>query len=155
MLAIFICASLASVMLGKKVMKSLYSLSACAMAADPPSAYQESPMASLTRATYSESGYVLISVCKLSRATSNLLCFMASMARSNSTLSGCLESTLAIGFCAFLLFFLLVLVDFLAFCGAVFAFWAWLVPVLCAGTLPAAGAGLLPVLCPGAVLAAG
>src|SRR5208337_822550 len=103
MLAIFICASLASVMLGKKVMKSLYSLSACAMAADPPSAYQESPMASLARATYSESGYVLISVCKLSRATSNLLCFMASMARSYSTLSGCLELTLAIGLTDFLL----------------------------------------------------
>src|SRR6266850_5128943 len=32
------------------------------------------------------------------RAIEYLPCFMASMARSNSTLSGCLESTLAIGF---------------------------------------------------------
>src|SRR5664279_4211298 len=103
MLAIFICASAASDMLGKKVMKSLYSLSAWVMAAAPPSAYHESPMASLARATYSESGYVLIRVCRLSRATSYLLCFIASMARSNSTLSGCFELTLAIGFWTFLL----------------------------------------------------
>src|SRR5664279_1583 len=103
MLAIFICASAASDMLGKKVMKSLYSLSAWVMAAAPPSAYHESPMASLARATYSESGYVLIRVCRLSRATSYLLCFIASMARSNSTLSGCLELMLAMGFWTFLL----------------------------------------------------
>src|ERR1039457_6825560 len=103
MLAIFICASAASGMLGKKVMKSLYSLSAWVMAAAPPSAYQESAMASLARATYSESGYVLIRVCRLSRATSYLLCFIASRARSYSTLSGCLELMLAIGFWTFLL----------------------------------------------------
>src|ERR1039457_1115808 len=103
MLPIFICASAASGILGKKVMKSLYSLSAWVKAAAPPSAYQEAPMASLARATYSESGYVLIRVCKLSRATSYLLCFIASMARSNSTLSGCFESMWAMGFWTFLL----------------------------------------------------
>src|ERR1700687_5936250 len=103
MLAIFICASAASGMLGKKVMKSLYSLSAWVKAAAPPSAYQESAMASLARATYSESGYVLIRVCRLRRATSYLLCFIASMARSNSALSGCFESMLAIGFWTVLL----------------------------------------------------
>src|ERR1700691_4823480 len=37
------------------------------------------------------------------RATSKRLCFMASMALSNRTLSGCLVSTLASGFFAFLL----------------------------------------------------
>src|ERR1041385_8410622 len=37
------------------------------------------------------------------RATSNLLCLSASMARSNRTLSGCFESTLAIGLLTFLL----------------------------------------------------
>src|SRR5919109_1066610 len=42
-------------------------------------------------------------VCKLSRATSNLLCFRASIALSNRTLSGCLEPRLASGFCTFLL----------------------------------------------------
>src|SRR5262245_56326304 len=41
-------------------------------------------------------------VCKVKRATSNLLCLSASMARSNKTLSGCLESTLAIGLLTFL-----------------------------------------------------
>src|ERR1035437_821447 len=102
MFAIFIWASAASGILGKKVMKSLYSLSAWVMAAVPPSAYQESPIASLARATYSESGYVLIRVCRLSRATSYLLCFIASRARSNSTLSGCFELRLAIGFWTFL-----------------------------------------------------
>ena len=56
MLAIFICASAASGMLGKKVMKSLYSFSAWDNATVPPSAYQESPTASLARAMYSESG---------------------------------------------------------------------------------------------------
>ena len=42
MLAIFNCASAASGMLGKKVSKSLYSISAWARPAVPPSAYQES-----------------------------------------------------------------------------------------------------------------
>src|SRR5208283_2558344 len=36
------------------------------------------------------------------RATSKRLCFMASMARSNSTLSGCFDPTLASGFTDFL-----------------------------------------------------
>src|SRR5438046_869106 len=36
-------------------------------------------------------------VCRDKRATSNLLCFNASIARSKRTLSGCLESTFAIG----------------------------------------------------------
>src|SRR5215831_4734450 len=36
------------------------------------------------------------------RATSNRLCFMASMARSNNTLSGCLEPTSAKGLLTFL-----------------------------------------------------
>src|SRR6266852_4522159 len=43
-----------------------------------------------------------MSVCSDSRATSNLLLFNASKARSKSTLSGCLESTLASGFDTFL-----------------------------------------------------
>src|ERR1700761_9097698 len=42
-------------------------------------------------------------VCRVTRATSYLPCFIASMARSNSTLSGCLESTFAIGLVTFLL----------------------------------------------------
>ena len=50
----------------------------------------------------SESGYVLISVCSVMRATSKRLCFMASMARSNNTLSGCFDPTLASGFTDFL-----------------------------------------------------
>ena len=37
------------------------------------------------------------------RATSKRLCFMASMARSNRTLSGCLEPTFASGLLTFLL----------------------------------------------------
>src|SRR5438045_212683 len=97
MFATFSCASAASGMFGKKVMKSLYSISACCSAAVPPSAYQESPTASLARAMNSESGYVLISVCSVMRATSYLPFFIASIARSNNTLSGCLESTFAIG----------------------------------------------------------
>src|ERR1700752_3296936 len=36
------------------------------------------------------------------RATSKRLCFIASMARSNRTLSGCFESTFAIGLLTFL-----------------------------------------------------
>src|SRR5437588_10275108 len=42
-----------------------------------------------------------MSVCRVMRATSNLLCFRASMARSNSTLSGCLEPTSASGLFTF------------------------------------------------------
>src|SRR4051794_22085267 len=42
-------------------------------------------------------------VCRLRRATSYLFFFIASMARSNRTLSGCLESTWASGFLTFLL----------------------------------------------------
>src|SRR5947207_7414411 len=38
-----------------------------------------------------------MSVCSVMRATSYLPWFIASMARSNSTLSGCFEFTLAIG----------------------------------------------------------
>src|SRR2546427_7180766 len=90
-------------MLGKKVSKSLYSASACASEVEPPSAYQESATASLARAMYSESGYVLMSVCKVIRATSKRLCFIASIARSNKTLSGCLDPTLASGLLTFLL----------------------------------------------------
>src|SRR5580692_7410247 len=41
-------------------------------------------------------------VCSDNRATSKRLCFMASMARSNRTLSGCFESTFAIGLVTFL-----------------------------------------------------
>src|SRR4051812_38517570 len=67
MFATFNCASAASNMLGKKVMKSLYSISACASPVEPPSLYQASPIANLARATYSESGYVLISVCSVTR----------------------------------------------------------------------------------------
>src|SRR5208337_75312 len=103
MFATFSCASAASGILGKKVLKSLYSISACCNAVVPPSAYHESATASLARAMNSESGYVLISVCKVMRATSKRLCFMASMARSNSTLSGCFDPTLASGFTDFLL----------------------------------------------------
>src|SRR5216683_5293425 len=103
MLAIFSCASAASGMLGKKVMKSLYSCSACASEAAPPSAYQESPTASLARAMNSESGYVLISVCKVMRATSKRLCLIASMALSKRTLSGCLDPMFASGLTDFLL----------------------------------------------------
>src|SRR5215468_1362381 len=44
-----------------------------------------------------------MSVCRVMRATSKRLCFIASMARSNSTLSGCLEPTLASGLLTFLL----------------------------------------------------
>src|SRR5580700_7625188 len=103
MLAIFSCASAASGILGKNVWKSRYSCSACASEAVPPSAYQESPTASFARAIYSESGYVLISVCSVIRATSKRLRFMASMALSNSTLSGCTDATLPSGLTAFLL----------------------------------------------------
>src|SRR6478672_2655792 len=103
MLAIFSCASAASDMLGKKISKSLYSCSAWAKAAVPPSAYHESPTANLARAMYSESGYVLISVCRVRRATSKRLCRMASIALSNRTLSGCLEPTPASGLTDFLL----------------------------------------------------
>src|ERR1700678_3149295 len=102
MLAIFSCASAASGILGKNVWKSRYSCSACASEAVPPSAYQESPTASLARAMNSESGYVLISVCSVIRATSKRLRFMASMALSNSTLSGCTDATLLSGLTAFL-----------------------------------------------------
>src|SRR5437868_14261128 len=52
---------------------------------------------------YSESGYVLMSVCKVIRATSKRLCFIASIARSNKTLSGYLDPTLASGLLTFLL----------------------------------------------------
>src|SRR5207248_1316270 len=103
MLASFNCASAASDMLGKKISKSLYSCSACARAAVPPSAYHESPTASLARAMYSESGYVLISVCSVIRATSKRLCFIASIDRSNKTLSGCLDPIFASGLTDFLL----------------------------------------------------
>src|SRR5271165_176716 len=103
MLATFSCASAASGILGKNVRKSLYSISACCRAVEPPSAYQESATASLARAMNSESGYVLIRVCSVMRATSKRLCFMASMERSNRTLSGCLEPTLASGLLTFLL----------------------------------------------------
>src|SRR5260370_40328375 len=103
MLATFRCDSAASGILGKKVRKSLYSISACCMAVVPPSAYQESATASFARAINSESGYVLISVCSVIRETSKRLCFMASMARSNSTLSGCFDPTFASGFTDFLL----------------------------------------------------
>src|SRR5712692_6405994 len=103
MLAIFNCASAASGILGKKVSKSRYSCSACASDAVPPSAYQESPTASLARAMNSESGYVLISVCSVIRATSKRLCFIASIDRSNKTLSGCLDPIFASGLTDFLL----------------------------------------------------
>src|SRR5208282_5634369 len=103
MFATFSCASAASGILGKNVRKSLYWISACCNAVVPPSAYHESATASFARATNSESGYVLISVCSVIRATSKRLCFMASMARSNSTLSGCFDPTLASGFTDFLL----------------------------------------------------
>src|SRR5208283_2240911 len=102
MFATFSCASAASGILGKNVRKSLYSISACCIAVVPPSAYHESATASLARAINSESGYVLISVCSVIRATSKRLCFMASMARSNSTLSGCFDPMLASGFTDFL-----------------------------------------------------
>src|SRR6266851_5549993 len=102
MLAILSWASAASGMLGKNVMKSRYSCSACASEAVPPSAYQESPTASLARAINSESGYVLMRVCNVMRATSKRLCFMASMALSKRTLSGCLEATLDSGLTDFL-----------------------------------------------------
>src|SRR5258707_14181530 len=103
MLAILSWAWAASGMLGKKVMKSRYSCPACASEAAPPSAYQESPTASLARAINSESGYVLIRVCSVIRATSKRLCFMASMALSKRTLSGCLEPTFDRGLTDFLL----------------------------------------------------
>src|SRR5216683_266416 len=102
MFATFNCASAASGILGKNVRKSLYSISACCIAVEPPSAYHESATASLARAINSESGYVLISVCSVILDTSKRLCFMASMARSNSTLSGCFEPTFASGFTDFL-----------------------------------------------------
>src|SRR5215468_4551865 len=44
-----------------------------------------------------------MSVCRVMRATSKRLCFIASMARSNRTLSGCLEPTFASGLLTFLL----------------------------------------------------
>src|ERR1700733_454893 len=44
-----------------------------------------------------------MSVWSVMRGTSKRLCFMASMERSNSTLSGCFDPTLASGFCDFLL----------------------------------------------------
>src|ERR1039457_634357 len=103
MFATFNCASAASGMLGKNVRKSLYSISACCIAVVPPSAYHESATASLARAINSESGYVLISVCSVIRDTSKRLCFIASIARSNSTLSGCFDPTFASGFTDFLL----------------------------------------------------
>src|SRR6267143_7263068 len=102
MLAILSWASAASGMLGKNVMKSRYSCSACASEAVPPSAYQESPTASLARAINSESGYVLMRVCSVMRATSKRLCFMASMALSKRTLSGGVEPTLDSGLTDFL-----------------------------------------------------
>src|SRR5215471_21083931 len=102
MLAIFNCASAASGMFGKKISKSLYSCSAWARAAVPPSAYQESPTASLARAMYSESGYVLIRVWRVRRATSKRLWRIASMALSKRTLSGCLEPIPAKGLTDFL-----------------------------------------------------
>src|ERR1700693_5573806 len=102
MFATFSCASAASGILGKNVRKSLYSISACCIAVEPPSAYQESATASFARAINSESGYVLISVCSVIRDTSKRLCFIASMARSNSTLSGCFDPTFASGFTDFL-----------------------------------------------------
>src|SRR5437660_9632298 len=103
MFATFSCASAASGILGKNVRKSLYSISACCIAVEPPSAYHESATASLARAINSESGYVLIRVCSVIRETSKRLCFMASMARSNSTLSGCFDPTFASGLTDFLL----------------------------------------------------
>src|SRR5271167_567334 len=45
----------------------------------------------------------MIKVCSVMRATSKRLCFIASMALSNSTLSGCFDPTLASGFTDFLL----------------------------------------------------
>src|ERR1700730_5620855 len=42
-------------------------------------------------------------VCSVIRATSKRLCFMASMARSNRTLSGCLDPTFDSGLLTFLL----------------------------------------------------
>ena len=51
-----ICASAASGAFGKKVMKSLYSLSAWVSAAVPPSLYQLSAIASLARIWNCESG---------------------------------------------------------------------------------------------------
>src|ERR1700733_297893 len=45
----------------------------------------------------------MIKVCSVMRATSKRLCFIASMALSNSTLSGCFDPTLANGLTAFLL----------------------------------------------------
>src|SRR5712691_12820140 len=90
-------------MFGKKVPKSLYSISACWSAVDPPSAYHESATANLSRAMNSESGYVLINVCNVMRATSKRLCFIASIDRSNSTLSGCFDPKFANGLLTFLL----------------------------------------------------
>src|SRR3954470_14063714 len=92
------CASAASYMFGKKGWKALYPASACAIAAVLPSAYHESATPSFARAMYSESGYVLINVWNVSRATSYWRCSNASEARSNKTLSGCLESRFASGF---------------------------------------------------------
>src|SRR3981081_2745861 len=102
MFATFSCASAASGILGKNVRKSLYSISACCIAVEPPSAYHESATASLARAINSESGYVLIRVCSVIRATSKRLCFMASMALSKRTLSGCFEPTFDSGLTDFL-----------------------------------------------------
>src|ERR1700734_3652992 len=45
----------------------------------------------------------MIKVCSVIRATSKRLCFIASMALSNSTLSGCFDPTLASGLTDFLL----------------------------------------------------
>src|SRR5205807_556551 len=44
-----------------------------------------------------------MSVCRVMRAWSKRLCFICSIARSNRTLSGCLEPTLASGLFTFLL----------------------------------------------------
>ncbi len=69
---------------------------------------------------------------------------MASMARSNSTLSGCLESTLAIGFCTFLLFFFFLL---LLASGLVVVFWVTVVVAAPGAWFGAElGAGGVPVL---------
>src|ERR1035438_1125945 len=102
----FICASAASGALGKNVMKSLYSASACIKAAEPPSLNQLSPTASLARIRYSDSGYVLSMVCRSSRDTSKRPFFMAIIALSKSSLSGCLEFTPDSGFALRSSFFL-------------------------------------------------
>ena len=45
----------------------------------------------------------MIRVCRVMRATSKRLCFMASIARSKRTLSGCLDPTFDSGLLTFLL----------------------------------------------------